>query len=144
MKRYAIALPVLLLMLACGPADLQKVAQGLDALATATGTAQTTVIQMNQQGMVDTETTRAILTVFQQVNQAQKQAIGITRALTTLNGTTTQELVQIMVPITTAVATLVQTGAVGIKDPATQRTVQEAILAVQTVIAAINLSLSGG
>jgi len=143
MKRYAIAIPVLLLMLACGPADLQKVAQGLDALATATGTAQTTIIEMNRQAMIDTETTRGILTVFQDVNRAQKQAIGITRQLTKLTGTTTQQLQQIMGPITASIKELVDKGAVGIKDPATQQKVLAVIVTVQTVISAINISLSG-
>jgi hypothetical protein len=130
-------------MLACGPADLQKVAQGLDALATATGTAQTTIIEMNRQAMIDTETTRGILTVFQDVNRAQKQAIGITRQLTKLTGTTTQQLQQIMGPITASIKELVDKGAVGIKDPATQQKVLAVIVTVQTVISAINISLSG-
>ncbi len=85
MKRIALAIPILLLLLACGPADPQKVAQGLDALATATGTAQTTIIQMEASKLIDVDTTRIILQVFQKVNLAQKQAISITRALTKID-----------------------------------------------------------
>jgi hypothetical protein len=143
MKRNVTACCILLLMLACAPADLQRVAQGLDALAVATGTAQTTIIQMEADKLIDVDTTRAILEAFLKVNQAQKQAIAITRNLTQLDGGTTKQLVQIMGPITASVNELVANGAAGIKNPDTKQKVLAVLVTVQSVISAINLSLAG-
>jgi hypothetical protein len=144
MKRYAIALPLLVLMLACGPVDLTKVAQGLNALAVATSTAQTTIIQMEQQKFIDTDTTRTILETFQKVNLAQKQAVAITRALNQIDKPTQQQLTAIMGPITVSVKELVENGTAGIKNADTKQKVLAVLLTVQSVISAINISLSGG
>ena len=142
MKRIALTRPILLLVLACGPADLTKVAQGLDALATATGTAQSTIIEMEAQKILDTDITRTILTVFQKVILAQREANSITRQLAAIDKPTQQQLQAIMLPITRAVKDLIDTGAAGIKNPDTKARVLLTISAVQSVITAINLSLS--
>jgi hypothetical protein len=142
-RRYILALPLLVLILACGPAELQKVAQGLNALAVATGTAQTTIIQMEQQKLIDIDTARTILEVFQKCNLAQKQAISITRALTQIDKPTQQQLVAIMGPITASIRELVENGTAGIKNEQTKQKVLAILVSVQSVITAINLSLGG-
>jgi hypothetical protein len=143
MKRYALALPLLVLMLACGPADLQKVSQGLNDLATATVAAQTSIIELNNQNLIGTDTARPIMEVFQKCLLAQKEAIAITRALTQIDKPTQQQLIAVMVPITQIVKQLVENGTVGIKNEGTKAKVLAVIVSVQAVITAINLSLGG-
>jgi hypothetical protein len=143
MKRIALAIPILCLLVACGPDDLRKVGQGLDALAAATGAAQTSVISMNAAGQLDTDTTEKILDACLKINLAQKQAISITRAIAKLDKPTAAQLTAIMVPITAAVQDLVANGTVGIKNQDTKTKVQLLIVSVQSIVTAINISLGG-
>lgn len=144
MRKLILSLPLILLLASCGPADLKKVAQGLDALATATGTAQTTIIEMNKLGQIDTETTRTILNAFMQVNLAQKQAVSITRQLTKLDNPTALQLQQIMQPVAESLKLLISQGVAGIKNEETKQQVLLSITSVQSIVTAITVSLQGG
>lgn len=143
MRKYIVTLPLLLILASCGPADLTKVAQGLDALATATQVAQQSIIQMEAQKTIDTDTTRNILGVFLKVNLAQKQAISITRNLTKIDKPTQTQLIAIMQPITDSVKELVANGTAGIKNETTKQQVLLVITSVQAVITTIDLALKG-
>lgn len=141
MKRCMISLPLLLLLISCGPADLQKTAQGLNALSVATFTAQTTIIQMEKDKVIDTDTTRDIMLVIQKCFLAQKQAISITRTLTKIDKPTQQQLILIMKPVTQSIKELVENGTAGIKNPETKEKVLGVLVAVQSVLTAINIAL---
>jgi hypothetical protein len=147
--RKLLPLPLLLLLISCHPADLYQVAKSLDTLAISTGTAQTLIVQMEEQKLIDTDLTRTILLVFQKCNLAQKEAITITRKFLELNKgandkVTQAQLIAIMSPVTNSVKNLVDEGVVGIKNPDTKLKVLSVIQSVQAVITTINLTLNGG
>jgi predicted trehalose synthase len=143
-NRLFLVLPILLLLLACGPPTVQQVAQGLNDLAKATSIAQTTIIEMNTQKLIDDDTTRMILEAFVKVNNGQKAAVAVTRQLVTIDQPTPAQLLGIIDPLTKIAQDLVDNGTIGIKNEEAKQRVRAVILTIQTTVNTLHLILSSG
>jgi hypothetical protein len=127
-----------------GLSSLQKVSTGLVAFAKAVGTVQTTVIQANAQGLISDADTRPILTYCNSASEIGKQATAVTRNLSTLGPADGNKVLLILAPSITSIGTLVDKGTLGIKNQQTQQNIKAALLAVQTVLNTIQLTIAGG
>jgi hypothetical protein len=139
---YASLLPLLLVM-ACGDSDLQKVAKALTVTAKSISMAQTTVIEANKQKLISDDDTAAILKVCLEVNRAGKDATAITRGLAQLDQPSRSQLLTILIPVIRSIGDAVTRTSL-IKDAQTQTNIKGILLTVQTTLTSIQLILAGG
>lgn len=132
------------LLVACTDSTLTTVAKDLDVAAKTVGTVQSTVIQANQQQLISTDTTRTILTACETVNTIGKQVVAYTRTISTLSPQDRTVLTNMLDPAIKAVANLVASGTVGIKDVATQQKIQLLLASLQATLGAVQIAISGG
>jgi hypothetical protein len=135
---------LLLAMTACADKDLEKVAKGLLALADGISITQTTVIEANNQGLIDEDTTRNILQVCVKITQAGQDASAVTRALSKLDDVSRTQVLEILKPVIMSVQDALDNGLLGIKNEQTKQKVRATLLTVQTTLNAIQLTLVGG
>lgn len=131
-------------LVGCSDPDLVQVAKSLDETAIIVGTLQTTVIEAERQQLISTNDTRTLLTISMQVSQAGKEAVAITRALSTLEPANRSQLLTILTPVINSVNQLVGQGVGGITDPTTRQTIQTILATLQTTLNVVQLTLAGG
>lgn len=150
-RKLAPAFLVLSLLSACGDSDIAKVAKSLAVIAHSVKTLQTTVITANNQGLISTDDTRAILKVCVTVNQAGVTATDITREIykrmeaeqrSDLNIIERSQLSLIMQPLVVGIQSAVANNVITIKDEKTRTYVQTALLGLQTTVNTIDLILA--
>ena len=143
MRRFA---PLLLLMLcmSCDDSSLVKVSKGLLITAQSLSTLQTTVIEGNTQKLISDDTTRVILTLCVQINQAGKDATAVTKNLAKLENPSKVQIIGILKPVVTAVGNMLDNGLLGIKDEKTQQEVRLLLLTIQSTLNGIQLALATG
>lgn len=144
MKRVLVPIFLFCLVLIGCDSSLQKVSKGLDATATAIGTLQTTAISGFSSGLLDKPTTDIIINLCVKVNQAGKEAVAITRAISQLDQLDSTKILAILKPIISAVGDIVDNGLVGIKDEVLKTKIKGILVGIQTSLNAVQLTLNGG
>lgn len=143
-RRFGVIATLILvaLLMACTDATITTVAKSLDDSAKAVGTLQTTVIQANTQKLISDNDTAAILTICASINSAGLQVSQATRGVNSLNPAQKMSLLSILNPIVAAVQRGLLTNLLSIQDPNTRTTVQAALTAIQTALAAAQVVLA--
>ena len=144
MKRVLVPIFLFCLVLIGCDSSLHKVSKGLDATATAIGTLQTTAISGFSSGLLDKPTTDIIINLCVKVNQAGKEAVAITRAISQLDQLDSTKILAILKPIISAVGDIVDNGLVGIKDEVLKTKIKGILVGIQTSLNAVQLTLNGG
>lgn len=140
---YAVFILVLLCSLsACKDSALQKVSDALNITAKTVGTIQDTAIAANQQRLITDIQTQHLLEVTVQVSVAGKQAVALTRNISTLDAMDKASLIKILNPVITAVNTAVSNGTADIKDQKTKQDIQTLLLTLQASLNTINLTIA--
>lgn len=145
-KRSAIAALVLLMLVyaACTDAQLTKLSQALNDVATANSELVTAIIAANKQGAISDNDTEAILKISQSIIAAGKQATALTRNLTKLAPADRTGVLNVLKPVIAAVAEAVNNGTAGIKNPDTKARVQQILVLIQTGLNSAQLILASG
>ena len=136
-KFRAIALVPFLLMLsltACSDQALTNLSKALADVSQGVAALQQSVIDGNKAQLISDGDTETILRLCFKINAAGQQASAITRKLTQLDPTSRGSVLTILKPIIAAVNDAVATGVLGIKNPATQATIQTTLVTIQTAL----------
>jgi hypothetical protein len=144
MKRYAIALPLLVLMISCTDSDLQKIGKSMLILANGLKEVQTDVITANQSKLIDDATTGQILSICTRIDVAGKQVDTVMRSISKLDPASRTSLVNLLTPISQALDPNQISFVAGIKDPVTQQKVQGEFIILRSAVSAIQLVLATG
>ena len=146
MKSASIIASVLLLAMmtaGCKDNDLENVSKGLLVTAESIGVLQQTVIEAEKLGVISTQDTASILTLSIKVNEAGKDAVAITRAISKLDQPNKEAILKILIPVIKAVDDCVANGLAGIKNEQTKQKIRGILLGIQSALNAIQLTLGG-
>ena len=138
-KKWGLALAAVSLMLycnACSDSTLNQIAKfeaDLNAACATTFTVVAGASTTNPQ-LVSTQDAAAIIGVLVQIEQANKQAQVATAQISTLSAANQANLLNVLMPIQTAINNSVANGTLGIKDAATKQKVQVALVTIQSIV----------
>lgn len=130
-------------LVACTDDALVKVSKALNDTALATGAVETTLIQANAAGAVSEDDTRTVLTLCLKIEDANKQAVAVTRGLVKLTPAQRGDLTLIIKPILDAVTQAINSGVITIKDQGVRTKVLASLATVQVALTTINVIVSG-
>lgn len=144
MRRAITLLAIVLTFSACTDDQLTQVSKSLLAAAKSLSIVQTTVIKANEQGLISDETTSLILIGCIKANQAGQQASAITRQISKLDPASRQQMTPMVQAALSAISASLVIDLSGIKNQDTKNMVTSGLVAAQTSLNIVLMTLTTG
>lgn len=130
------------ILAACTDRDLENVSKGLDDSAKAVAVFQETVISANEQGLVSAANTRQLLQISLKVNAAGRDAVQVTRDLTTLEPGDRTKLLGILKPVIASLAEANSSLVTLVPEARARANIASALTLLRTTLNTIQITLA--